>query len=102
MPPAPESPAARDERLALALEDALRRQAAGEPPDFDALGRKHPDLVDELRQLLAVGQFVAGVARSGSGRDSTIHHPGPKPTPAAGPLPRAFGDYELVEEIGRG
>src|SRR6476661_2561043 len=95
MPPAPESPAARDERLALALEDALRQQAGGATPDLD----RHPDLADELRQLLAVGQFVAGLGR-GSSHNHTLPHPGPRPS--SGPLPRAFGDYELVEEIGRG
>src|SRR5438445_374065 len=86
-----------DERLALALEDLLRQ---GPGLDLDAVAQQHPDLADELKQLLVVGQFVTGLARiSDPGAtvppDKVIHH-------ATGTLPRPFGPYELVEEVGRG
>lgn len=92
----------RDERLAQALEDALRRQSAGEPVDLAALAGPDPDLLDELRQLLAVGQMVNGLLPAGSGRTTASLTSTRLPTAPAGALPRAFGPYELVEELGRG
>jgi serine/threonine-protein kinase len=89
----------RDERLAKALENLLQQQRDGRPIDFDSVARQHPDLADELKQLLAVGQFVAGIARSQTDAAATI---APSATLAPGPLPREFGSYQLVEEIGRG
>jgi serine/threonine-protein kinase len=93
--------AARDERLAVALEGLLRHQGQGQAIDFDAVAQQHPDLADELRQLLAVGQFVNGLARD---RDATATQSCAPSTPhiPTGPLPREFGSYQLVEEIGRG
>src|SRR5581483_4077267 len=84
-----------DERLARALEDALRRQAAGEPVDLDTLGKEQPDLVEELRQLLAVGQ-VLDFAQASDPRRTL-----PQTTAGdSGALPRTLGDYELIEELG--
>jgi serine/threonine-protein kinase len=92
----------RDERLALALDELLREQRQGRPIDFGDVTRRHPDLADELKQLLAVGQFVAGFARPNGGPQSTADQPNAtSPVPAV-PLPRRFGGYELVEELGRG
>ena len=91
---------AHDERLALALDDLVRRQEQGQPIDFDAVARQHPDLADELKQLLVVGQFVDGLARSHG--EATLSQLGPAPPVARGSLPREFGAYQLVEEIGRG
>src|SRR5207249_2256688 len=85
----------RDERLARALEEALHRQAAGEAVDFDALRRQQPDVVDELQQLLAVGQVLDfAQADPRRTRAQTASEP-----PA---LPRTLGDYELLAELGRG
>jgi eukaryotic-like serine/threonine-protein kinase len=92
--------AARDELLALALESLLRQQGQGQPIDFDQVAREYPDLVGELRQLLAVGQFVNGVARPRAGTTTQSHAPGE--AAVLGPLPRELGAYQLVEEIGRG
>ncbi len=85
--------ATRDERLAHALQDVLRRQAAGEVVDLDA---QEPDLVDELRQLLAVGQ-VLDFARA-----PDPHRTAPASDAPAPDLPRTLGDYELLKELGRG
>jgi serine/threonine-protein kinase len=91
--------ASRDERLALALEELLRQQVVGQPIDFDEVAQRHPDLADELKQLVVVGQFVSGVVRNHG--DATVSE-ARRATPATGPLPREFGAYQLVEEIGRG
>jgi hypothetical protein len=88
--------AARDERLAQVLHDI---QQHGQPPDWDAIGRKHPDLVAELKQLLAVAQMADVFAQTTT--QPTKKSALPSST-FAGALPRSFGDYELLEEIGRG
>ncbi len=89
----------RDERLAQALESLLQQQGNGRPIDFNVVARQHPDIADELKQLLAVGQFVSGMARSGNDAAATV---APSSSIDPGPLPREFGSYQLVEEIGRG
>jgi hypothetical protein len=90
----------REERLAAVLDALAARQQAGQAVDWAALGHEHPDLIDEIRQLLAVGQIVEGLAKTGGA--TTV---GLKKTPvqtASAPLPRSFDRFELVEELGRG
>src|SRR5437773_970766 len=82
----------RDERLASALEELTRQR----PTDWDAIGRRHPDLVDELRQLLAVAHIADEIAKP-DGQTTA-----PQVPAKTAPLPRTFGDYELIEELGRG
>src|SRR5260221_5847099 len=94
----PQTDPARDERLAVALDELLRQQGQGQAIDFDNVAQQHPELADELKQLLVVGQFVNGLARSDP--EATLR-PASAGRLAAGPLPRPFGAYELVEEVGR-
>ena len=97
----PSSPTAdRDERLAGLLADLADRQRRGLPPDVEALAREHPDLADELRALWATAQFTSAFARPLS-LNATLPHPEAAEAPASS-LPRPFGDYELLEELGRG
>lgn len=94
-----------DERLANLLADVSRRQVNGQPPDVEALCRQHPEFADELRQLLAVGQMIDFLGASRSHQASTIVPAGgaaPSPPASGDVLPRSFGNYELLEEIGRG
>jgi serine/threonine protein kinase len=87
----------RDERLAALLEDLAAQQKRGKAADVDALAQQHPDLANELRALWATAQFAAFAKPSSSTPpDSTAavlnnHAP-----------PSSFGDYELLEELGRG
>jgi serine/threonine-protein kinase len=102
MNPTPTTPD-RDERLATLLTDLAGQQRAGRPADLAAAAAANPDLAAELRELWAVAQF-ADLARKPSS-PSTISFRGSAaddtaPTPAA--LPRDFGDFELLEELGRG
>ena len=91
----------RDDRLAIVLDTLSKQQAAGKPIDFDALGREHPDLVDEIKQLLAVGQMI-DFAKLKSTNATTIGQSGPHVPANTVQLPSTFGEYELLEEIGRG
>jgi tRNA A-37 threonylcarbamoyl transferase component Bud32 len=87
-----------DERLAgliARLSDDVR---AGRTPVIDQLARENPDLADELRELWAIAQ-VAEVARP-SRQTLAFHSIETVPSPAM--LPRTFGDFELLEELGRG
>jgi eukaryotic-like serine/threonine-protein kinase len=86
-----------DERLAALLEQVTREQQEGRRPDFDALGRDHPDLIDELRQLLN----VAGIAQQfgPASKRSTLVLPTASNQIS---LPQQIDGYELLEEIGRG
>ena len=97
----PESPvlspeSERDLRLARLLDDITREQRQGRPPDLEALARAHPDLIDELRQLLNVARLAEQFAPA-AGTPATVPHRAPGGVP---PLPGPFGGYELLEELG--
>jgi serine/threonine protein kinase len=91
----------RDDRLAIALDALLKQQASGTPIEWGVVARQHPDLVDEMKQLLAVGQMIDFVKQQPTVASTIGHTPNGTMTPFA-KLPCAFGDYDLVEEIGRG
>jgi serine/threonine-protein kinase len=95
----------RDERLASLIDQLAADARAGRGADIDATARAHPDLAAELRELWAVAQF-AHLARP-----AAVRAPGPltpsatsDPTHSTGApaLPRDFGDFQLLEELGRG
>ena len=91
----------RDDRLAIVLDALSKQQAGGTPIDWDAVGREHPDLVAEIKQLLAVGQMIDFVKLKPT-NVTTIASPGSIGPMSLAKLPSTFGDYELLEEIGRG
>jgi WD40 repeat protein len=84
----------------------LEAMQAGTPPDRAALLAEHPGLADELGAFFAdLDRFaaLAGPLREAPPGADALATPNPGATltdiPAAG---RAFGDYELLEEVGRG
>ena len=89
-----------EQRFAELFESLLERQGQGEVIDIDQVCAEFPDLAVDLRELWgavmvadAVAGYVESVSDAGGPTDaelSTIE------------LPRTFGDYELVEELGRG
>ncbi|MCG8587613.1 MAG: serine/threonine protein kinase [Pirellulales bacterium] len=89
-----------EKRLAELLDDLLDRQAAGEFVDIEAVCNESPELAPDLRELwgaVMVADAVAGF------EDSLSDVEGPTDDELeAVELPRAFGDYNLVEELGRG
>src|SRR4051812_45512093 len=80
----------RDERLANLLAEVSKAPTI----DWQRLQTQHPDLVDELRQLLAVGQIVDVLPLS--------HAALPLQESNNAPVPRTLGEFELCDEIGRG
>ncbi len=109
----------RDERLAQLADAWAEQLRAGTPPDVEATLAAHPDLADELRgicaAMLLTDCVAAGVrAQAGdpasSARDRLRTPGGDQPTlgqhagrsgedEAPG---TSFGDYLLIEELGRG
>jgi serine/threonine-protein kinase len=88
----------RDEQLALLISALSEQARSGRTPDVDAATAGHPELASELRELWAVAQF-ADLAR-GSGSSTVARTCTPDEPPAT--LPREFGDFVLLSELGRG
>jgi len=103
----------RDERLAALIDRLTADVRDGKPADIDAAAREQPDIADELRDLWAVAQFAFLARRPtpASRATATLPKPGQR-TPSftndlttdtgGTALPREFGDFELLEEVGRG
>lgn len=104
----PEVDDARDAELAERLFGLIELARQGRTPDWSAIQKDRPDLMDELKQLWAMSMMADAVAMetenfsrqvqpasggSGGSRD---------PISAELDLPVQFGDYELREVIGRG
>ncbi|MFQ5734632.1 MAG: serine/threonine-protein kinase, partial [Planctomycetaceae bacterium] len=99
---------ARDEKLAAILEEVLLRSQDGRPADPEAAFREHPELQLELRELWAAMQIAEDCA-SRSAIEAEPTQAGDSHVAAArstttvsARVPESFGDYELLEEIGRG
>jgi serine/threonine protein kinase len=88
---------------------------AGAAPDREQLISLRPDLADELRAFFEDEERIDRLTRSvrppdaagatdGQTREDSTLGDDPCPGPAAGAPPRVryFGEYELLEEIGRG
>jgi serine/threonine-protein kinase len=115
MPTIPPTDTARDEVLALLLDHLAAEARCGRAAALEAAARDHPDLATELRELWAAAQFADQLANPDpcdlSRRLDRRHHTpfpktadpiDPQPPTALPSLPRTFGDYDLLEELGRG
>ena len=102
-----------EERLAGLLEELTDAPTATAHERLESLCRSHPDLAGQLRELFATVSMTEAVAyestiiQSREGLASPASMPAPPPAadgfvPGVTPLPARFGDYELLEEIGRG
>jgi serine/threonine-protein kinase len=82
-----------------ALDAYLQRIHAGEAVDRDAFLREHPELASAVKCLDALENLAQpkGEKTSLANKNSTLE----EIVPAAA-FPRAFGNYELIGELGRG
>ncbi|MCA9260308.1 MAG: serine/threonine protein kinase, partial [Planctomycetales bacterium] len=95
---------ARDRRLADLL-DSWTSAPSPQRPSLEALCREHPDLADELRNLWGAVMVVDAIAERGPEEPATATAPAFRASLAA-PYdeapPRRLGDFELLDELGRG
>jgi serine/threonine-protein kinase len=87
----------RDERLAELIDRLAGEQRSGRVANVDRVAAEYPDLAGELRELWAVAQF-AHLANRPSEPPPTVPYVPAEPTRPA----REFGDFELIDELGRG
>jgi len=94
------SDADRDQRLADLLTDLSEQARQGRDPDVDAAAALHPELSRELRELWAAVQMTEAFAPRDPSHGAFRAE---RAEPAAAPaVPHTFGDYDLLEELGRG
>jgi serine/threonine-protein kinase len=95
-----------DERLAQILAELTDQFRKGQQPDLETVARKHPDLAQELREVWPALVLAEELAKPAAEGAVSPPHPYPLSPEGRGEflpgLPRTFGDYELLEEIGRG
>jgi WD40 repeat protein/tRNA A-37 threonylcarbamoyl transferase component Bud32 len=99
----PSAASDRDARLEQVLADYLRAVEAGRPLDHQELLLQHPDLADDLRSYFANREAMERLIEplKGSAFDPTLGFSASGDTGDAARV-RYFGDYELIEELGRG
>ncbi len=91
-------PSDQDQRLATIISDVADAVSRGEIVDFEKVCDQNPDLAVELRRLwgaVLVTDTAGAVRDEGLGEDSHGRWRSLK-------LPTTVGDYELIEELGRG
>ena len=88
----------RDERLAAVLDGLVQAQRAGQSPNVARAIADHPDLADDLRALWATVLVAECVASGPDEPDATLA----LGVAASGSVPHSWGDFELLEELGRG
>lgn len=89
-----------EQRLADLLSELTDAICRGEPIDFDAVCRDNPDLADELRRLwgaVLVTDTAGAIAEERPASDQADDKRW-----RSLDLPTTIGDYELLEEVGRG
>src|SRR5262245_45497413 len=100
----PADKAAREELLAKLINELVERLERSEPIDIEEVVRQHEDLAHEVLELWAAAQIAHDIGRTstvGTAPDSDAESPIGQDV--AGPVkPHIVGDYELLEEIGRG
>ncbi len=108
----PESNLATEERLNEAIAAYIRAIEAGETPDRQEILDHSPELATELQDFFAgrdqVDRLVAPLRSAVEAAfvtpipDETPHDDATRNGQAFEAPGRSFGDYELIEEIGRG
>ena len=89
-------PHQREQQLCDALQALLEQVEQGRTVHWAEISSQHPELVDELRELVGAAQLAQALGRPPSGLnvgDSAS---------SATAAPAGFADYEHLTEIGRG
>jgi serine/threonine protein kinase/WD40 repeat protein len=92
-------PSADRDPIEMLAGSFLARFRAGERPSVEEYAAQHPELADQIRELLPALVMLEqdkSAVRSASGPNGDPH------ATAAGPAPQQLGDYLILREIGRG
>ncbi len=108
--PSPTTPVEqdRDELLAGILTSLADEMHAGRTPDIEAAVQRHPDLAAELRSLWGAMVLADNLGGGLAGDDQaaveeTTEHPAATDRRSRSEMAgKTIGDYELLEELGRG
>lgn len=90
----------RDVKLAAVLDDLATQAGRGEIVNLESAASEHPEIADDLKELWGAVMFAEAIGAAAkslpeeTAADSRIFDEG-RP-------PRVWGDYELLEELGRG
>lgn len=90
----------RDDRFDEVLLEYMRRRDCVEEVDREEFIAAHPDVADELRAYFADSDAVEEVVRPAARANDASSREEAEAVPLD--VIRYFGDYELLEEIGRG
>src|SRR5205823_1656579 len=82
------------------VEEFLDRQQRGEHPTIEEYEAQHPELAEELRELLEAVAVVRDLKPSS--RDATGSLAGPAAETLEDRPPDKVGDYRILREVGRG
>ncbi|MBM81780.1 MAG: protein kinase [Planctomycetaceae bacterium] len=95
-----------DELLISLLDDLIQQSEHGKQPDLEAVCREHPDLAGELRQLWATAMiaedFASFTGLSSKSESATAKALIERPSADAAHRPQQIGDYNVIDELGRG
>jgi len=96
----------RETRILDIIEDLLKRKSFQREALLEKIAEEHPNEIEEIRQLLLTAEMAENLATDfwDSADERTPHFSASlkNSSSTAFNLPRHFGDYELVREIGRG
>ena len=95
----PDSAADRDQRIAVILSDVADAICQGELVDLEIICGENPDLADEIRQLW--GALLVTDTAGAIYDEGLSDEPGISRWKSLS-LPTTIGDYNLIEELGRG
>tara|TARA_R110002049_G_scaffold4601_4_gene31808 strand:+ start:28810 stop:30468 length:1659 start_codon:yes stop_codon:yes gene_type:complete len=95
------SPPDRDQRLANLLAELTDSICRGEPVDLESVYREHPDLADDLKNLWGA-ILVTDTAGTAFSQAPNTPNDDSSESLRRIQLPATFGDYQLLEEVGRG
>ena len=94
-----------DETLLGIIEGMLTDARAGRLPDWSALEQQHPTLIGEIRELWAtamIAEDFADLSKLDQAESGSGSFPMSQIVANSDGLASRIGDYELLEEIGRG
>ena len=93
----------RDEQLAEILDQLAGQSRSGRMPDLESVVLEHPELEAELRELWATMVLAEDFASFSGVLDTLTRGDTTEDSQSVSvPVPGQVGDYEPVEEIGRG